>query len=113
MSKFKQNMNNNGLMALVIFFLYINATISGSLFHNHKPLACDHNSNTNEHASCKDSCPVCSFLAVNHSTVISNHQFLTATKIPTLIQQLSDVLIVKKNKWAFSIISRAPPFFSY
>ena len=113
MSKFKQNINKNGLTAFVIFLLYINATISGSLFHNHKPLACDNGSNTKEHASCKDSCPVCSFLAANHSTVISNFQFLTASRIPTLIQQLSDVLIVKKNKWAYSIISRAPPLFPF
>ena len=113
MNKFKQNMKKNGLIALVIFLLYINATISGSLFHNHKPLACDNDSNTKEHTSCKDSCPVCSFLAVNHSTTIVDYPLFIAARLQTLLHSIPNIIIVKHNEWASSIILRAPPLFSF
>ena len=107
MSAFQQNTSKtHRLMTLLIFLLYLIAAFSGSLFHNHKFLPCNHNSQTDDHTSCSDSCPACNFLAVYHSTIEIDYPLLIADRLQSLLHRMPHSITVKQNEWACSIISR-------
>ena len=99
----------NKLLSLLTFLFYLTAITSGELLHNHKFHSCNHQSETKGHISCKDFCPTCNFLAVNHSTAVVDYPLFIAARIQTPSRLMPNLIIVKQNEWACSIISRAPP----
>jgi hypothetical protein len=99
----------NRYVSLFIFFFYFTATTSGSLFHNHKLPYCDHHADTKGHISLNDSCSACDFLAVNNSNTIINFESTAAIDVTLTLHQIHELMIVRQNEWAYSIILRAPP----
>jgi hypothetical protein len=107
LSKRKFKIRNATVVAAVAVYATISCAVD--LFHNEACRAALAHPSTTGTICNGDPCPACMFLAGSSSTEPGYAQTLTSTESGVAAQVPPRLMIVNRDEWACSIISRGPP----
>ena len=106
----REQYSNHKIASVAVIVLYITITFAIDLFHHKDCHHTDVEGTAKNIISCSDQCIACVFLAGSNSTEASCSSALFSFENQIVSQFLLNSTVVNHDDWAYSIISRAPPF---
>lgn len=106
-SKEGSTLHKTTAVAVVVLYVLVASTID--LFHKDECQLAPTDTGHKDAIPNADQCPACTFLAGHSSTGASYGPALLIAEWLLILQFSPRVTVVRRNEWAYSIISRAPP----